>query len=394
MWNCNIKLNRRSLLAAALMGLGALACAQEAQTGITVPATITGGFMKSDDAYFGYHAAVYPALRLDDHWFVYAAVDLYSTPFFYYPEYNGREWAHAGLEQAYVARTWKNETSGWVVKAGKLSSAFGGPQRQYDDMQNALLDQPLSFTSALPLYPSLNVCSWGGRALCFDYTSAYYAYAPVTLYGLWGGEAAGWWKRLDGRVQLANSSPENPLPLSSGDQHAQWSAGGGYTVAPGFRIGVSGFRGSWLNAIPGANEAGISTWAPPATGLGADAEWARGRWKVRSEWQRLTFPYPAAYQTAVPAAAFAWTETRLIITPRLYAAVRVGYQRASGFGAASLYAPNLARYEVAMGFRPNRCQLVKAGYEWNQLGSSAVEMDNVLGVQLVTALPAFTRALR
>ncbi len=76
------------VLVAALMGFASAAFAQEAETGITVPSTITGGFMKSDDAYFGYHGAVYPALRLNDHWYAYAAVDIYSTPFFYYPEYN------------------------------------------------------------------------------------------------------------------------------------------------------------------------------------------------------------------------------------------------------------------------------------------------------------------
>jgi hypothetical protein len=128
--------------------------------------------------------------------------------------------------------------------------------------------------------------------------------------------------------------------------------------------------------------------------LAADAEWARGRWRLKAEWQRLTFPYPAAYQTMVPAATFAWTETKVIVTPRLYAAVRVGYQHVNGFGSASVYAPNLARYEGAIGFRPDRYQLVKVGYEWNQLGSTLAEVDNVIGVQLVTALPAFTRALR
>jgi hypothetical protein len=216
----------------------------------------------------------------------------------------------------------------------------------------------------------------------------------VTLYGIWGGEVAGWWRGLDARVQITNSSPANPQSLASADQHAQWTAGAGYTLTQGFRVGVSGFRGSWLDGIPGAAGSGIGTSAPPATGLGADAEWAHGRWKMKAEWQRLAFPSPAAFQTAVPTASFAWVETRFIITPRLYAAARVGYQRLSGFGDASIYAPNLARYEAAVGFRPNRFQLVKVGYEWYQLGSTGADVDNVFGVQLVTALPAFTRALR
>jgi hypothetical protein len=385
---------RRNLLTLAFLAVAASAAfAQEAETGISIPSTITGAFEKSDDPYFGYHAAIYPSLRLDDHWYAYAAVDIYSTPFFYYPEYDDREWAQVGLEQGYVARASQGETSGWVVKAGKLSTAFGAPQRQYDDMQNPLLDQPLSFTSALPLYPALSACP-GVRALCFNYSSDYYGLSPVTLYGLWGGEISGWWKRLDGRVQIANSSPANPQSLVSADQHAQWTEGGGFIVSQGLRIGVSGFRGSWLNGVPGAAAAGVSTSGPPATGLGADAEWAQGRLKVKAEWQRLTFPYPGSFQTSVPVATFSWVEAKLILTPRLYAAARVGYQRMSGFGQAAEYAPNLARYEAAIGFRPNRYQLVKFGYEWYQVGDTEAEVDNVLGVQLVTALPALTKALR
>ena len=353
----------RSLRSSCLLFVlfAAIACAQEAETGITIPATITGGLMSSDYRYFGYHAAAYPAIRLNDNWYAYAAVDLYSTPFFYYPEYNGREWGKMGLEQAYVARAWKSETFGVVLKAGKLATAYGAPQREYDDMLNALLDQPLSFTSPLPLYPSLNVCPGGKGALCFNYTSSYYAYAPVSLYGVWGIEASGWWKRFDGRFQASSSSVANPQPLTSGHQHAQWAAGAGYTISPSLRVGFSGFLGAWLNGIPGAAAAGISTASNPATGVGADAEWAHGRWKSRAEWQRLTFPYPTAFQTAMPTANFASAETKLILTPRLYAAGRLGYQRVDGFGEGSPFAPNLARYEIAAGFRPNGVQLIKVG---------------------------------
>jgi len=38
--------------------------------------------------------------------------------------------------------------------------------------------------------------------------------------------------------------------------------------------------------------------------------------------------------------------------------------------------------------------LIKAGYEWNRPGQTAAEIDNVLGLELVTSLPAFNRALR
>jgi len=86
-----------------------------------------------------------------------------------------------------------------------------------------------------------------------------------------------------------------------------------------------------------------------------------------------------------------------VVTPRLYAALRVGDQQngqvaALGQSGSASFQPNVQSYEFALGYRPNRWQLFKVGYEW--LKSSAIPgtRDNVLGVQLVTSIQPLSKA--
>jgi hypothetical protein len=44
--------------------------------------------------------------------------------------------------------------------------------------------------------------------------------------------------------------------------------------------------------------------------------------------------------------------------------------------------------ETAAGFRPNRFQLIKAGYEFRHYSSPASPSDNIFALQLVTTIHA------
>ena len=50
--------------------------------------------------------------------------------------------------------------------------------------------------------------------------------------------------------------------------------------------------------------------------------------------------------------------------------------------------------EVAFGFRPNRYQLIKAGYEWVRGADAHGTLDNVVGIQLVTTVTPVSLALQ
>ena len=196
-------------LALSLLLLAGTPCirlaAQEAEAGIAMPLTITGGILDTDRAQaydpsaaaftVGFHVLAEPELKLGPYWYVYSAVQVRSTPFFYQDAYSSDRQITTDLLQGLVGytRSWSKTTVS--LKAGKLSSAFGSFPLQYDDTANPLLDQPLPYTYLEP---------GGGKS---------YGLAPVTLYGLPGAEIDLSWRRLDARVQLTNSSPYNPLGL-------------------------------------------------------------------------------------------------------------------------------------------------------------------------------------
>ncbi|MGH9356346.1 MAG: hypothetical protein ACRD10_09480, partial [Terriglobia bacterium] len=173
--------------------------AQEAQVGIAMPLVITGGILDTDRAQtydpsvgpftVGFHVLAEPQLKLGPHWYVYSAVHVRSTPFFYQDAYSSNRQIKTDLLQGFVGytRPWGKATVS--LKAGKLSSAFGSFPLLYDDTANALLDQPLPYTYLEPA-PGGNGNNYG--------------LMPVTLYGLPGAEIDLSWRRLDARFQLTN----------------------------------------------------------------------------------------------------------------------------------------------------------------------------------------------
>ncbi len=99
----------------------------------------------------GFRGVVYPTLQLGPHWFAYAAVQVRYTPYFYYDTYYAdRDW-YLDTLQAFVGYAARTQETTWVIKAGRLSSAFGSFPLHYDDADNPLLDQPLSYVQTLPL---------------------------------------------------------------------------------------------------------------------------------------------------------------------------------------------------------------------------------------------------
>jgi hypothetical protein len=395
------------------------AAAQEADVGVAMPITITGGAlqthrMQGDDpdakaAAAAFHVALYPTVKLGEHWFAYAAISLRSTPFYYYDAYSADHDLDLNILQAFLgyARTVKSVTV--LVKAGQITSAFGSFPPHYDDADNALLDQPLSYATHLKLRPDQLPCGvndllWQGsysagiNFACGGSQSEGYGILPGPLYGLPGIELDLSSHKTDARFQLTNSSPANPQTLLSGSQHAQWTAGGGYTLWQGLRIGASAFRGPFLDRA-------VADWLPqdttilnfPATGVGLDAQWARGRWSTSGEWQWFRFDYPNF--TISPTVSFGYAEVKAAITPRTYVALRTGYQQNGRVEditgvSASNFAPDRQSYEFAFGFRPNRWQLVKVGYEWLKTAQVSGTAQNVLGIQLVTSIQSLSKALR
>ena len=404
-----------ALLVAASTGLPLRA--QNAPRGIAMPFTVTGGILVTERPQLedpsastvraGFRAVLYPTLKLGPRWFVYSAVQAHSEPFFYYEAYDPELEAKAEVIQAFLGYSWTAEKKAFNIKLGKLPSAFGAFPLRYDDTANPLLDQPMSYAYRVKLRPDQLPCGVADllhqreyaldvHHYCGGATEEHYGMIPATLYGLPGVEINVGWQKLDARLQLVNSSPANPQSLLSESQHVQWTAGAGFTIWQGFRVGVSGFRGPFLeqdvsNLLP----SGSSTRDYPATGVGTDIQWARGRWSASAEWQRFQFNYPR-FRTS-PAVSDGYVEVKAILHPRFYTALRAGYENhgrvedVKGVTSES-FLPNRQSYEFAMGYYLNRFQTLKIGYEWLKTKGVSGTRENVFGVQLVTSVHSLAKA--
>ena len=105
---------------------------------------------------------------------------------------------------------------------------------------------------------------------------------------------------------------------------------------------------------------------------------------VNGEWHRYVFQY-----TVIPnfVEQSGYAEVKRTLGPRWYAATRLGYLRANAYPG-----PNV--YEMAVGYRPNRFQLIKLEYEILQSPIIRGTLHNVLAVQVVTALKPLSFAGR
>jgi hypothetical protein len=335
------------------------ALAQEASSGFELRSTFTAEVINSQqlssaprfgsDTTGGFRAMFYPTWKLSRHWTVTGAVQVHSRPFFVEELTTQGYGVRGDVLQGHLdySRFWGR--SSVVFRAGMLSSAFGSFLLRYDDSVNPLIDYPLSYG---------------------------YYYKSVTTESLAGAQVDVTEGPFDVRAQLTSSSPYQRLALYDRGQAVNWTAGAGYTIRQGLRVGVSAFRGPYSD--PANPEVAERHWM--AAGLGADVAWGIGHWSFQGEEQRFQGPF----QTIPPyTRESGYGEARRTLGPRWYAAARAGYQRGNIYLSRNVY-------ETAIGFRPAAGQLVKIGYEIQQGPFIHGAMANVLTLEIVTTLQLLT----
>ena len=411
----------KQALAIALGGLclAAIVPGQETNSGLSIPITISGDIgLENDSSHTtsnaGFRVVIEPALRFGPHWFFYSAVDAHSSAYFGYE--TGAEsdrFLRLDLMQAFIGYVRGSANHSFLVKAGQLSSAFGSFPIEYDEAKMPLIDAPLVYTANLPIRPDQLPCGVNDIVRqeydesivnhCGGSTEERYGLTPVTLYGLPSVEVQASLGQMDARLQVTNSSPANPHGLLSGSQFAQWTAGAGYTFPQGFHVGVSGFRGPYLDeSLLTLLPATASLRSFPATGIGIDAHWSKGPWTAQGEWMHFNFDLPALVRSPSETAGYA--EMKRILSPRLFISAGVNVlgsgpiRDASGVMASHSTAQH-ELYELAVGYRLNRQQLLKAGGGWDhENGWSAAnwtwpeDKSYSLELQLVTSLDGITKA--
>jgi hypothetical protein len=333
--------------------------AQEATSGFEFHATLTGAAAYTHElttypregapVTAGIRALLYPTWKFNENWSLSGALEVHSRPF-YYDEFETQgQGVKANILRLHLTYSRFRENRSLVVRVGQLSSAFGSFLLRYDDAVNPLIQMPLSY--------------------------GYYG-SGVTVLGLAGAQVDATLGKLDTRAQFVNSSPANRRSIFDHDQYGAWAGGAGYTLTQGFRVGVSAYRGPYLDRqspfyFPGeARPRDL-----PGSGYGLEAQWARGHWNAYGELQKFQFAY-----RAIPTfnENTGYAELRRVLGPRWYVAARIGYLRSNA-------APALNVYESAVGFRPNRYQLFKVGYEIQRGPYVRGSLDNILAFQFVTA---------
>jgi hypothetical protein len=356
---------RRSLVV-GLLGLATwlafsdLLPAQEASQGIDLRATLTGQAMASNElteaprngapVSAGFRSILYPTYKINNNLSVTGAFEFVTRPYFYSDFSSAGYGAKGYILGASLNYARVSDKGSLVVRAGELSTAFGSFLLRYDDAENPLIDMPLEYG---------------------------YYYAPVSFLPLAGAQIDVTRGKWDARAQFANSSPANPRSILAKDQYGNWAGGAGYTIRQGFRVGVSGYRGPYLDRhyayfLPG--EANPNTL--PAHAVGVDAGWEHGHTRILAEAQKFVLPY-----TVIPtySEVASYVELRQVLTARWYIAVRPGYTSANEGGSVRCL-------ESGAGFRPNRHQLLKFDYEIERYSMGSPRFDNTFAIQFVTTI--------
>lgn len=350
--------------AALFLAIAAALTAQEADSGFDLRTNISGlaaythqlsAAPRSDSPETGgVRLILYPMWKIDQHWSFSGAVQIASRPYFYEQFSTQGYGVRANILQGYLAYSRIAANRSLVVRVGQMTSAFGSFLLRYDDAVNPLIDVPLSY-------------GYYGRG--------------VTSDGLMGAQVDATLSRLDVRAQFTNSSAANRRSIFDRDQYGAWTGGAGLTLRQGLRIGVSSYRGAYLHRqfafyFPGEAKPKDL----PGSAYGIDTQWATGHWNLSGELQRFQLTYRAIPDFNEHTG---YAEVRRVLSPRWFAAVRAGYLRANVIPAHEVY-------ETALGFRPNRHQLIKFGYELQRGRFVRSSLAGVYAFQLVTTLPSFS----
>ena len=346
-----------------LMGMAVVVWAQEAESGFELRSTVSVQAAHAPDLTEqprdgapwagGFQALLYPTWKLDSHWAISGAIQVHSRPYFdeeFRTQGYGIKTQILNANVSY-SRFWGKGSV--VVRAGQLTSAFGSFLLRYDPASNPLTGVPAGY--------------------------GYYGNG-VAVEGLAGAQVDGTIGPFDMRAQFTNSSPVNPRSVFDCDQYANWTGGAGYTIRQGFRVGVSAYRGPYLDRqyefyFPGeARPRDL-----PSTGYGLDVQWGHGPWNLYGELSHFQMTYKAIPTFNMHTG---YAEVRRSLTPRWYAAGRFGYVRPIGYTGTE-------SYEAAVGFRATPHQVLKLGYTTKHYTPADEQVEHIVMIQFVTSFKAF-----
>lgn len=306
------------------------------------------------------------------------------------------DFEHLGAYAAYVrVRPWKDIPLD--VQAGRIPPVFGAFGRRVYQSDQILIGYPLAYqylTSIRADSLPANVDDLL-RMRARGWRSSFPVGSPTAAPGLplisafrwdtgvqarWSSEAA------DAAVAVTTGTLSNPRLT---DDNGGKQIAGRLALRPltGLVAGGSAARGAWISdEVPVTGDRSHAQ-----TALGADIEYSRDHWLVRSElvWSQWDVPFwrsPAEGNTI--SALGAWVEGRYRLTPRVDVAARVDrltFSRVSGelFGGTptSWDAP-VTRYEFGGSYALQRNLVIRAVAQVNRRDGGRVENRTFYSTQI------------
>ena len=269
---------------------------------------------------------------------------------------------------AYVrVRPWRSVP--FDVQAGRIPPAFGSFGRRTYTSDNPLIGYPLAHQYLTSLRPDAipntveDLIFMRGRG----WEVTYPAGSPEPAPGLpllsafrWDTGVQAHWRgpRVEATGAITSGTLCDPQ-LGDNNGGKQLSARVAAHPLPGLIVGGSAARGEWLDdSVIALVPQSPDTFVQRA--LGADVEYSRDYWIVRTEliWSRWTLPFAAAGTHEDLDALAMWIEGRYRITPRIFVAARadmLGFSKvADSAGRLVDWEADVTRFEGDVGYYVQR----------------------------------------
>jgi hypothetical protein len=283
------------------------------------------------------------------------------------------------------------------IQIGRIPPSFGAYSRRVYASDNTVIGYPLAYQYLASIHPdavpatAADLLRMRGRGWLSNFPVGDATPSPgVPLVSAfrWDTGAQVRWKTS--AVELTGAVTRGTLsdPRFKDNNHSpQVSGRVTWTPTVGLVMGASGAHGAWLDdnvidLIPnGRSHYGQTAW-------GADAEYSRDHWIVRTEmvWSRWLMPLAATRPSGINLDAFgAWVEGRYKWTPRFFTAARVdhlGFNRVAGEVVSVDWDAPVTRVEGAIGYYLQRNLVARLGVQYNDRDGGRVHSRTYVAAKL------------
>jgi hypothetical protein len=286
------------------------------------------------------------------------------------------------------------------VQIGRVPPTFGAFPRRAYGRDNPLIGYPLAFqyltslrADAVPdsVDELLRMRGRGWRSQFSVGAPSPAPGVPLATAFRWdtGVQVSSGWRAVTAAASVTSGSASNPR-VRDDNPGKQIAVRVAATPTTGLVLGTSFSHGEFVSRAV-VEELGLSSGADfSQRAHGADVEYARDRWIVRSEavyseW-RLPLPAEGGLQARPLRALAIDAEGRLTLAPGLYAAGRVGHltfnRVASAAGLIQWEAP-VSRVEAGGGYYLQHNIVARASWQYNSRPGGRVARDHLVGAQVL-----------